>query len=60
MKARALERYATAYYVSKEKKEIASDAMATEIVERKPHISFDEAQEAVEFVSRLRSVLSES
>lgn len=60
MKARALERYATAYYVSKEKKEIAPDAMAAEIVERKPHISFDEAQEAVAFVARLRSALSES
>ncbi len=56
----ALERYATAYYVSKEKKEITPNAMAAEIVERKPHISFDEAQEAVAFVARLRSALSES
>ena len=55
MKARALERYATAYYVSKEKKKMAPDAMAAEIVERKPHISYDEAHEAVAFVARLKS-----
>ncbi|MDE0330822.1 MAG: hypothetical protein OXL41_03055 [Nitrospinae bacterium] len=56
----ALERYATAYYVSKNHEEVGDGDIAVKIVELKPHISLGEAQEAVEFVAKLRRVLSES
>ena len=53
----ALERYATAYYVSKNHKE---EDIASKIVELKPHISSSEAREAVGFVTKLKSTLSGS
>ncbi len=57
MDVRKLERYATAYYVSREHGEEDDIAIASKIVALKPHISQGEAQEAVEFVGRLRSDL---
>ena len=59
MGVRDLERYATAYYVSENNKEIAPGEIATKIVELKPHISPSEAGKAVEFISKLRSSLSD-
>ncbi len=56
----ALERYATAYYVSKNHEEVDDGDIAAKIVELKPHISPGEAREAVEFVAKLRSALSGS
>ena len=55
-----LERYATAHYVFRNHEEVGEGDLATKIVELKPHISYVQAQEAVAFVARLRSALSES
>ncbi len=60
MGVRDLERYATAYYVSENNKEIDPGEIATKIVELKPHISPSEAGKAVEFVAKLKSSLSDS
>ena len=56
----ALERYATAYYVSQNYEEADDGDIATKIVELKPHISPGEAREAVAFVDQLKSSLSGS
>lgn len=56
----ALERYATAHYVSRNHAEVGDGELAAKIVELKPHISYVQAEEAVGFVARLRSALSES
>ena len=56
----ALERYATAYYISNNYEEVDDGDIAAKIVELKPHISRTEAQDAVEFVAQLKSSFSSS
>lgn len=50
---RTLERYATAHYVKNEHSDLDLTALGQAIVERKPHISEEDAREAVRSVSSL-------
>ena len=50
---RTLERYATALYVKSEKSNSDSQSLGKAIVDRKPHISEEDAQSAVEWVNDL-------
>ena len=56
----ALERYATAHYVSRNHEQVGDGDLATKIVELKPHISYAQAQEAVTFVAKLKNNLADS
>ena len=53
MDVRILERYATALYVKRDKKESDPKSLGKAIVARKPHISEDDAQKAVKWVNDL-------
>ncbi len=53
MDVRTLERYATALYVKSEKNDHDIKSLGRAIVDRKPHISEDDAQKAVEWVNDL-------
>ena len=53
MDVRILERYATALYVKRDKKESDPKSLGKAIIARKPHISEDDAQKAVGWVNDL-------
>ena len=53
MDVRTLERYATALYVKNEKEDSDPESLGKAITERKPHISEEDAQRAVQWVNDL-------
>ena len=53
MGVRTLERYATALYVKAEKKDSDAESLWKAIVDRKPHISEEDARAAVQWVKNL-------